>query len=274
MQRPSISRREYLGAGAAGLAATLAGCSAPGLETTVHSTETISVDSGTELTVQNQQGLVDVAGWTDDAVELDVTRRTTLDRSALQRATVESAVDDGVLSVESQFEDRRARNRVTVDIRIRVPGDVSVRALQTANGDVQARDVTGDADLLTRNGNVSARNVDGFPRLESTNGNVTAENTAGLDRARTLNGNVNVEVRRIRSETLAASTNGSVTLSVPPTLDADVVLTVGNGNVTVADVSLSNERRIATRVTGRLGDGGPRLEGRTVNGDVTLQGLE
>ncbi len=274
MNQPSIARREFLGAGAAGLAAALAGCSAPGLETTVHSTEAISVDPGTELTVQNQQGIVHVAGWSDDVVELDVTRRTTLDRDALRRATVASAVDDGTLSVESQFEDSRARNRVTVDIRMRVPEDVTVRALQTANGNVEARDVTGDADLLTRNGNVTARNVDGFPRLESTNGNVVAENTAGLDRARTLNGNVDVEVRRIRSETLAASTNGSVTISVPPTLDADVVLTVGNGDVAVTDVSLANERRIATRVTGRLGDGGPRLEGRTVNGDVTLQGLE
>jgi DUF4097 and DUF4098 domain-containing protein YvlB len=133
--------------------------------------------------------------------------------------------------------------------------------------------VTGDASLRTGNGNVTATDVDGVLSLESVNGNVTSSGDVGLERARTTNGAVDATVRRLRDDAVAASVNGSVTVRVAPDLDADVVLLVGNGDVSVSDVPLQDVERVATQLSGRLGDGGPRLEARTVNGDITLRGL-
>jgi DUF4097 and DUF4098 domain-containing protein YvlB len=273
MHGPSISRRELLVAGSASAAALLGGCTAPGLETSVSSVETIPVDPGTGLRVHNGNGNVVVTGWDDDVLELEVTRRTAFDRSALGRVTVSSELTDGTLTVETRYEDSRARNRVSVDVRVRVPEGVTVEAVDNGNGNVDARRVTGDASLRTGNGNVTATDVDGVLSLESVNGNVTSSGDVGLERARTTNGAVDATVRRLRDDAVAASVNGSVTVRVAPDLDADVVLLVGNGDVSVSDVPLQDVERVATQLSGRLGDGGPRLEARTVNGDITLRGL-
>jgi hypothetical protein len=58
---------------------------------------------------------------------------------------------------------------------------------------------------------------------------------------------------------------------VDPALAARVDLSTKSGRVSVVDVPLDRSVDDRRHVSGRLGDGGPRLTARTGNGDVRLE---
>jgi DUF4097 and DUF4098 domain-containing protein YvlB len=65
--------------------------------------------------------------------------------------------------------------------------------------------------------------------------------------------------------------NGRITVSVPDSFGAEMTGTTGNGTIT-SELPLRVQGRISPRrVDGIVGNGGPRLELSTGNGDITLR---
>ena len=63
---------------------------------------------------------------------------------------------------------------------------------------------------------------------------------------------------------------GSVTVELPEQLDAEVEMTTVNGSLS-ADYPLTHQGRISPRrIRATIGQGGRRMEFKTVNGDVRL----
>jgi hypothetical protein len=144
-------------------------------------------------------------------------------------------------------------NDVVVDFNVRVPNGIDFVG-RTINGGIEATGLPADAAVSTVNGSI---------RLV----------TAGLARAGTVNGNVDVSMGRsdwtgdLRLET----TNGSVTLRVPGTLNAEVSASTVTGGIET-DFPLEVRGRIGQRrLTGTVGSGGRRLELVTVNGSIALK---
>jgi hypothetical protein len=144
-------------------------------------------------------------------------------------------------------------NDVTVRFTVRVPAGVTFIG-KTVNGDVEA---------VRLNGDVEARTV---------NGSVTFSTTGG-GRASTVNGSIRGEMGRADwSDTLEMKTvNGSITLTVPASLNTEVRASTVNGDLT-ADFPMTVQGRISRRrIEGTIGGGGRLLSLETVNGSITLK---
>jgi hypothetical protein len=297
-EQPRTTRRRWLAAGAAAVTVGLAGCAfGTGSLESERSTASFSIADGTAVAVENSNGDVlvqrqDTAGGGDAAestgtattgdgsgadpgeVEVVIVKRTRGSRDRFANVEVEGSVQDGTLRIATFYRGALTEGQVAVDLTVRVAEGHPLERARSGNGDVEARDLPGDATLSTGNGDVVARNLDGYPKLETANGDCEATGTAGLRGARSGNGDVAVEVRAMRGDVTCSSGNGDAEVGVPPGLDADLRMEVGNGDVTVDNVAVAEEESTNSRLTGRLGDGGPLLKLSAGNGDARLYGLD
>lgn len=143
------------------------------------------------------------------------------------------------------------RNDVRVAWEIRVPEGVVFHA-RTVNGTVEATGLTEAVDLATVNGDV----------VVSTRGFATARTVNGSIRGR-MDG---VMVSRASFETV----NGSIALDVDDDLNADLDAAWLNGRLDT-EIPFQIQGRMGRRsARGVLGDGGPLLKLRTVNGSIRI----
>jgi hypothetical protein len=144
-------------------------------------------------------------------------------------------------------------NDVTVRFTVRVPAGVTFIG-KTVNGDVEATRLNGDVVVTTVNGSATF-------------------STTGGGHASTVNGSIRGEMGRADwSGTLEMSTvNGSITLTLPATLNTDVRASTVNGDL-VSDFPMSIQGRVSRRrLEGTIGAGGRMLSLETVNGSITLK---
>ncbi|WP_254823772.1 DUF4097 family beta strand repeat-containing protein [Haloglomus halophilum] len=271
----SSTRRAFLATGAVATTAALAGCAfGTGALEIERSTNVYSIPADTAIDISNTNGDIIVEPLPEgDDVEVAIVKRTRGNRDRFDRVSVVSAVEDGTLELETDYEGALSSGRVSVDLTVRVPEGHPLVGAGTGNGDVTVSGVAGDATLRSANGDVTADDIDGAPELETANGDVEATGTTGLAGARSANGDVAVELFTLFEALTCSSGNGDVDVGVPSYLPADVELSVGNGDITVEGVDLQNRSGSGNRITGRLVGGGHELTCESGNGDVRLYGL-
>ena len=189
------------------------------------------------------------------------------------------AVPSGV-----DFVARSRNGRIAAD---GLDGDVEV---ETRNGSVRLTGLAGDARVVTRNGGATVI-ADGDADVQTRNGRVRVE-AGGHAQARSRNGSVSVKAggaaqARTRNGSVSAtlgsgdwpgeatfeSHNGSVTVRVPETMDADVSLRTDRGSVRT-DLAIDAHTDERRHLAGRLGAGGRTLRLETDNGSVRLLAAE
>ena len=148
---------------------------------------------------------------------------------------------------------RKTVSDVKVEFHVNVPAGVNLVA-NTINGDVHVRGLTGG---------VRARTVNGECEIE----------TAGRGEASTVNGSVFATIGHAdASDTLAfKSVNGSVTLSLPAGLDADVEGSTVNGAIQSDFPATAAGQWHHFYTSATVEHGGAHLSASTVNGSVRLQ---
>ncbi|WKW13240.1 DUF4097 family beta strand repeat-containing protein [Pseudogemmatithrix spongiicola] len=141
-------------------------------------------------------------------------------------------------------------NDVSVHFVVRVPAYANVDA-NTVNGSVEVAELRGRVDANT------------------VNGNVEAASSGGPVRARTVNGSI--RARGLITDDLEYNTvNGSIEIELPANTNADVSLRTTNGRVT-SDFPITFTGEInPRRIEAKVGNGGPELRARTVNGGIRL----
>lgn len=137
---------------------------------------------------------------------------------------------------------------------VRVPAGVRVD-LRTTNGDLVVRGAGSDVVARTTNGNVHAETAGGPVVAYTTNGNLTARMTTVGD-ARDLD---------------FTTTNGSVSVTLPESIGAEVSLSTTNGSVSSEFPATVSGRVDRSRLNFTLGDGSRRVRMRTTNGNVELR---
>lgn len=264
---PALTRRRLLGvAGAVGLA----GCSIPGTWTSTTESRSFETRGATALTVETEDGDVSVSPGDGDAVRVEATKRTRNGRDALDAVEVTAERTGDALAVGVDRSTLGPGVSVAVDLDVAVPPSLPVARVETANGDVSARDVAGDGTYRSENGDVEVQSIDGVATLQSTNGDVTGEGLDAVAGAQSENGDVDLAFGRLPGDATVESRNGNVGAAVPQSLSARVEVRTANGRATVEGLDLTNASRSERSVAGRLGDGGPTLLLRSENGDVTL----
>ncbi len=152
---------------------------------------------------------------------------------------------------DSDDEDRH--QDVSVAFTVQLPRGVRINA-GTVNGDVTVHDATSEVRAHTVNGTVEAYTSGGPVSAHTVNGAVRAS-AASLAGAGDLD---------------YSTVNGSVTLTLPASLSANVEMSTVNGSIQT-DFPLTIEGRMRpTRLSGTVGGGGRRLRIHTVNGSIEL----
>lgn len=165
--------------------------------------------------------------------------------------TPESARRDNECGVGSDGRMSVNRNDTQVEWEVRVPANVLFHA-KTVNGDISIAQVAADVIANTVNGDIE---------LETT----------GSARAETVNGDVRASFDVMRDDVEFETVNGSVVLDVADDINADLDARWVNGGLE-SDIPLRlNGRMGRTQAQGMLGDGGPELRVRTVNGSIRIR---
>jgi hypothetical protein len=143
-------------------------------------------------------------------------------------------------------------NDVEVRYFVKVPAGVNLVA-QTVNGRVAIDDLHGDVEAATVNGSIE---------LETT----------GIATANTVNGSIRATIGEGDWEDGLSfrTVNGSIDLTMPGSVDADLEAKSMNGHVD-SDFPITTSGRVSSRrLVGTIGDGGPRLRIATINGGIEL----
>ena len=144
-------------------------------------------------------------------------------------------------------------NDVRVEFTVRVPAGVRFIG-RSVNGEVEADSLASD---------VTAHTVNGKVRIATT----------GWAEAKTVNGTISARLgqatgsRPIELETV----NGSIDLELPTAANATLHASTVNGHIST-DFPLMIHGKFTNReITGSIGQGGPELNLRTVNGSIELR---
>jgi hypothetical protein len=199
--------------------------------------------------------------------------------------------EDGVLEIRREEGVSRLFDGFHEDVVVELtcPPDVLLR-LGVVSASVVARGFESRVDAGSVSGPVTLDALAGPVRVKTVSGDVEARSLQGSLSANTVSGEVTlvdgrcdeVDVRTVSGDVVldlhvdpegsyAANTlSGGVALRLDDDVAADLDVTTATGRIDSA-FDIGGERGlVGERLTGRLGDGGPRIKVRTMSGKVSL----
>lgn len=248
-------------------AALVASASALQAQESERSNWTGNLGNGRTVYVHNVNGAVRFEVGSGNSVQVEATKRARRS-SSFDRVRIETREDGGDIIICALYNEnatctrdgiRGERNRdrnwrddqPSVEFVVRVPRSARVDA-NTVNGDVTIPEIDGTVSASTVNGDVEAR---------SSRGRVSAS---------TVNGSINVG-GSLDGDVEYSTVNGSVTVELPAGLNADVDLSTVNGRIST-DFPITFDGTInPRRIRASIGNGGPNVRIRTVNGSIRLR---
>lgn len=143
-------------------------------------------------------------------------------------------------------------NDVKVEFTVHVPAGIHFIG-HTVNGEIEATSLAGD---------VRAHTVNGKVRISTT----------GWAEAKTVNGSIHARLGQAGgSRPLEFHTvNGGIDLELPPNVNASVHASTVNGHISTDFPLMIRGRFTGREITGEIGQGGPELSLKTVNGSIDL----
>ena len=205
---------------------------------------------GGRLSVEGNNGSIEIAGWDKDEVEISGTKWA-ISEDGLRDVKIVIDASAGSVSVRSVTPVYFGRSGVQYVIR--APRRVVLDRIHTSNGQVKANDIEGAVRVHTSNGTVILTRVKGDVGVETTNGAVELREVRGDASVHTSNGRVTAEM--MRGSLDARTTNGKVSADLTETGDKPVKISTSNGTI---DLRIGAQPRSAVRVN-------------TSNGAVTLR---
>jgi hypothetical protein len=222
-------------------------------------TRTYELPQGGRLEVVNADGTIEVFPATGPRVDVRVSRQVRgRSDDAAQQLLKKLTMHEEVAADRVKIEAPDVRQlggfgqRVTIDYRISLPPGLNV-------------------SLRTQNGSVRLENVDGQFAASSTNGGITGRGVSGAIDASTVNGGVTMELASLTGDARVVTVNGGIRLEIRADVNATLEASTVNGGVIVDErLSFTPTERARVRVSGRINNGGPRLEVRTTNGGIRV----
>ena len=247
-----------------------------------------AVDGAGTLTVDADFGSVRVESWSSDEVDVEVEkRRTGISEDSARDAFEDVAVD--ISQRENDVEvriDRKSRfgsDRMSVDIRVRVPETYSLD-LKTSGGDIDVGDLRGDVHARTSGGDVNVGNVTAaMIRVHTSGGDVNVKGGARETKVSTSGGDI--EILDARGAVEATTSGGDVTIGdaagevSAKTSGGDIRIGTTDGEVTVrtsgGDIEIDQAGGNTEAVTSggdiRIGHTTGEVKAKTSGGDITIE---
>lgn len=249
------------------LSAVALTASAAKLEETID--RTLDLRPGATVTLDNTNGSVTVNSWDQPRVRIHAVKRIDGDsdsaREALAALKVEIRGTAQGVEIDTKYPKRDGSGfldflmgnslSASVSYELTVPRAANVK-IETVNGAVRVSDVSGAADL------------------ETTNGRIEVVRCAGSVDADTTNGSINVELTQVTAGKAMKfeTTNGAISLTVPPSLAATVDAETTNGSIH-ADLPITTRDFSKHAIRGTINGGGPEIGLHTTNGSIAIKSV-
>jgi DUF4097 and DUF4098 domain-containing protein YvlB len=268
--------------------------------------------AGGRITVENQNGSVEITGTDQDVVDVSGVKYAA-SQELLDRLKIDVVKSGDLVQIRTVRPSDRHGNMGAKYV-IRVPRKVELDRITSSNGSIHVMDVEGPARLRTSNGGIHANNLkgnldvstsnggieveelDGSAVLKTSNGRVRAEGVRGQLEAETSNGGISIHLATadpghpIRLDTsngsidltvdqanqndvTATTSNAGITVHMPPSIGARLKAHTSNGSIS-SDFEVQVQGQISKHsLEGTIGQGGPVLDLSTSNGSIHLEKL-
>jgi len=236
--------------------------------------KTCPLSKGGRFVLQNENGSITIVVWERNEVRIEAEKIARAGREAEAQKMLEATeiiVREGSNSVE--IDTRTPHNRgggdsfwswmfgdeggnITVNYVITVPRDIQLK-VKSVNGKIEAREISGRAELQT------------------TNGGVEVDEAVGSVSAETTNGRIHVSLAKVadNESMYFETTNGSVVASFPQDFSATISARTTNGSIN-CDFPITMAGRMGrNELEGKIGDSGGRVTLRTTNGSISIRQL-
>jgi len=233
------------------------------LEDTIE--KTLPFAAGGLLELSNTNGDVEIATWDRDEIQIEARKKVKASSDDRARQAFEDLkvhINESASGVTIETEYPRGKDSWWGNVSSSVRYHIRVPQLA-------------DLDIETVNGKVFVEGVHGRIDLETTNGGVTVEDAGGSVSARTTNGEIDAELREVEAseDMTLRTTNGSITLSLPSDVQANLAARTTNGSVqTDFPITVQGTFR-KNRLDGDLNGGGASIELKTTNGSIRIREL-
>lgn len=231
-----------------------------------------------EFYLETGNGQIQTSVTTDSVITVTLTRWTSgIDaRSHLDdiSVTVDEDTVTGALTITVILPTITTRS-YGCDAVVSLPEDIYV-ALSSSNGNVEVDGHQAGLYLHSSNGSIDMSRTAGDADIETSNEGITVDMHEGNIAGHTSNGKVTADVVMPDSAgyCLLSSSNGAMTVAVPDSVGAEILLETSNGNISVdSDLHVEVIDIDDDRFEGRMGDGSGEIDLDTSNGDVTLKKL-
>jgi hypothetical protein len=232
--------------------------------------KSFQVGPGGLLTVQAEQGSIEVRASNSNRVEVDIIRKAeagSLEEASSILKSMEVRFEQTGNNLLVVAESPRSRARRQLEFKITVPrsynvdlktsgGSIEVEGLEgearsktsggslqfrtirgpvtgkTSGGSIGLADIFGDVTAETSGGSISAKQIDGNLLAYTSGGSITAERIGGRLTAKTSGGSVRVD--EVAGSVEASSSGGSVTARFTKQPAGDSQFTTSGGSVVVS----------------------------------------
>jgi DUF4097 and DUF4098 domain-containing protein YvlB len=212
--------------------------------------ETFPLEPTAKVSIRNLNGNITIEGWDLNQAELRVTKLggSEVDRQAT-RVIYSAERDDFWVKTEP------AGKGISVDYRIKLPRSIRKIEIDALNSNIRMVGLSGNISIEVKSGSVELVGISGQIRARAVNGNIVASLDRWADRG--------VEL---------SSVNGNIELHLPPGTNADLEASTLSGRIEAQGLSdMKSERRlVGQKAEGSIGNGGPNIKVKTVNGDIRL----
>jgi DUF4097 and DUF4098 domain-containing protein YvlB len=287
----SPTRRDLLSGVLPAVVASTTGCvdTTVGNERQTVTSQTLSLDGATSLTVENSHGDVTIRHTDRTDIRVQSTRQSNGNDEPLSKLELRTASQDDRLRLRTEWTGPTGLSTLPeLHLRITLPQSLSVTSVSTGSGDVSVIggpgdttistgsgdvDITGSAgpvDISTNSGDQEVDDVDGVVTAESGSGDISVLGTERVQNLESGSGDITAEVATVADTTRFTSGSGDQSVSVSRELDADLRVETDSGDIDVSAVTLSDTTRNEERVVGTLGDGGALFNLVSSSGDVTV----
>jgi hypothetical protein len=225
---------------------------------------TISLPPNGNLDISSADGDVDVTGLRGNVRVSGQAGNVTV-RSIL--GNLDLSMTSGTISVQD-IEGKTGIKAISTDIKFySLTGDLDLR---NSSGQVTGEYLNGDLTMVQVNGGVELKHIEGDVRIKTTSADVTLVQEFGALAVETESGDITITTELNSPKDFAIETvSGSIEFNVPEASGGEVQLEAGSGEIDTR-IPIVIESFSRNRISGKFGDGGPKIILATVSGAITL----
>lgn len=222
--------------------------------------QTYALNPAGSVELRNVNGDVRVTAWDRNEVKVDAVKSAHT-KERLDEAQIVVEATGNRVFIKTQypehdltFSDDNVNNPASVEYTLMVPRGARLNRIELVNGSLEISGVAGEVHASCVNGRLTARDLAGDSKLSSVNSGVEASFT------------------RMPSRLALKSVNGTVELTVPSDVNAEVTAKTVNGAIdNDFGLHVHHGRYVGHDLRGQIGSGGPHIDLENVNGMIDLR---